>query len=128
MVVIVVRYFGGTKLGVGGLIRAYGDSAEAALQAAPRRTGTPATRIRIRYPYEHTAVVMRTLDQVSAAAIEHGYSVQHSVAEVSAIISADAVQSLTDLLRDQSAGELTPDLLGETILYAPAVPDDTDSA
>ena len=32
--VVVVRYFGGTKLGKGGLIRAYGDAATAALSSA----------------------------------------------------------------------------------------------
>lgn len=36
-VVIVVRWFGGVKLGTGGLGRAYRDAAAAALDAAPRR-------------------------------------------------------------------------------------------
>ena len=36
--VIVTRWFGGTKLGKGGLIRAYSDATRTALDAAPERT------------------------------------------------------------------------------------------
>ncbi len=36
--VVVTRWFGGTKLGRGGLARAYSDAARAALEAAPKRT------------------------------------------------------------------------------------------
>jgi len=39
-VLIVTRYFGGTKLGVPGLIRAYGDAADAVLHIAPVESRT----------------------------------------------------------------------------------------
>lgn len=35
IVVVVTRYFGGTKLGTGGLVRAYGDSVREVLRALP---------------------------------------------------------------------------------------------
>jgi uncharacterized YigZ family protein len=38
VLVVVTRWFGGTKLGKGGLARAYGEAARAAIDAAPRRT------------------------------------------------------------------------------------------
>ncbi len=37
VVVVVTRWFGGTKLGVGGLVRAYGGAAAAALDLAEKR-------------------------------------------------------------------------------------------
>lgn len=38
VVVVVTRWFGGTKLGKGGLVRAYTAAARAAVEAAPART------------------------------------------------------------------------------------------
>jgi len=38
VVVVVTRWFGGIKLGVGGLVRAYGGCAAECLRTAPRRT------------------------------------------------------------------------------------------
>ena len=37
VIVVVTRYFGGTKLGVGGLVRAYSDAAELALEKCEKQ-------------------------------------------------------------------------------------------
>jgi putative IMPACT (imprinted ancient) family translation regulator len=50
VVVVVVRYFGGVQLGTGGLSRAYGSSARAALQLAHKRTAVDMSRIQVRLP------------------------------------------------------------------------------
>jgi uncharacterized YigZ family protein len=55
--VVVTRYFGGTKLGVGGLVRAYGAAAEAVLESLPPLTVVRVTTLIIEHDWELTGVV-----------------------------------------------------------------------
>ncbi len=63
---VVVRYFGGTKLGVGGLVRAYSNAVSEALERAPVITRTLKTRITIRFPVEVNSSVMSIIHRFSA--------------------------------------------------------------
>ena len=126
---IVARYFGGTKLGVGGLVRAYGEAAAAALDAAPRRQGIPASRLRIRYRYAHTASVMRALESSTAGEVEHGYSAAESAAEVTALVPLAELVHLEAGLRQQTAGAVVPEVLESgLVLYRAAPPRPSASA
>ena len=51
-VAVVARWFGGVKLGTGGLGRAYRDAAAAALEAAPRRVIPLGRLFDLEFPYE----------------------------------------------------------------------------
>jgi uncharacterized YigZ family protein len=51
VVVVVTRYFGGTKLGTGGLVRAYGDAAREVLDALPRAIRVPTHIVVMTLPY-----------------------------------------------------------------------------
>ncbi len=50
-VVVVTRYFGGTKLGKGGLVRAYGDAVRAVLSILPRAEKVPTHTVMLVLPY-----------------------------------------------------------------------------
>jgi len=117
VVVIVTRWFGGTKLGVGGLVRAYGEAAALALEAAPRRAGTVATRLKVRYPYPHTAAVMRVLERAGAAEIEHGYEPGGEAGIVELSVPASAAAAVGEELREATSGAVMPERVADAVLY-----------
>ena len=51
--VVVTRYFGGTKLGTGGLVRAYGDATKAVLEILPRAEKVPTHTVMLAIPYNY---------------------------------------------------------------------------
>lgn len=61
--IVVVRYFGGTKLGVSGLISAYKESARAAIEAGTIVERTVDRNIRIYFPYIAMNDVMRIIKE-----------------------------------------------------------------
>lgn len=58
VLLVVVRYFGGTKLGVGGLISAYRNAAKLALENADIIEATETQELSFSYSYEQTNKVM----------------------------------------------------------------------
>jgi uncharacterized YigZ family protein len=61
VLLIVIRYFGGIKLGTGGLVRAYTETAQAVLAEATVITKTVLHELRITFPYEYTSGVMHVI-------------------------------------------------------------------
>ena len=56
---VVTRYYGGTKLGTGGLARAYGEAAALALDAAPVEERIVRVELTLRFSFDDTAAAMR---------------------------------------------------------------------
>lgn len=55
--VVVCRYFGGTKLGTGGLVKAYTDAVKLVVEACPRQTKRELKQIKITLAYDHSGRV-----------------------------------------------------------------------
>lgn len=63
--VVVTRYFGGTKLGTGGLVRAYSEAVRLVVQATPRALRTPTITVLVELPY-------RWVERLRRLAAAHG--------------------------------------------------------
>ncbi len=66
VVAVVTRYFGGVKLGRGGLGRAYGAAVADALERMPRRLQVERVLREISADYSHVDGILRLLDDVAA--------------------------------------------------------------
>lgn len=74
ILIVVVRYFGGTKLGVGGLINAYRSAAADALDNSRIIEGIETRRIEIRFPYSLTSSIMKIVDEEGIHVLEQDFT------------------------------------------------------
>ncbi len=102
-VVVVTRYFGGTKLGTGGLIRAYGGAAAAALDLAKIVERPVVETLRLRYAYDASGAVQGVLSAFDLDPIgsEYGAEVQIDVA-----VPVADVDQLKAALADATRGRI----------------------
>lgn len=76
VLVVVVRYFGGTKLGVGGLIAAYRAAAEDALHNSVIVSKEVMERITLSYDYSITAEVMKMVKDLDLTIVGQDFKQQ----------------------------------------------------
>ena len=69
-----MRYFGGTKLGVSGLISAYKTAAAEAIEASEIKEEVVKKEIRIRYGYEQTNEILRLVKDFEVDILEQEFT------------------------------------------------------
>lgn len=101
VVVVVSRWFGGTKLGVGGLIRAYGGTAGKALDRAAIVCVASRCVLLVEHDYDDTGAVQAVVAarRLQVAGTEWGQRVAMRLD-----VEEDVVDALLRELRDRTAG------------------------
>ena len=94
---VVVRWFGGTRLGKGGLARAYAAAAREALQGLPVLRKVPTARVTVKVPYEKVGAVKRLLrpPEVELEAEEYG-----AAARLVLAVHEERLQALQEALAE----------------------------
>lgn len=71
--IVVTRYFGGTLLGAGGLVRAYTKSAVSAIEEAGKAEIVPVVTFTTEFPYDRQGRIKTLLSKVEATDIKEDY-------------------------------------------------------
>ncbi|WP_396615234.1 IMPACT family protein [Lysobacter soli] len=98
VVAVVTRWFGGIKLGAGGLVRAYGGSAAECLRVAPRRELVVFAEFALAYPFAETGPVHAVIAQFEAEKLDERFDADGARLHVR--LPADRVDALKARLRD----------------------------
>lgn len=106
--VVASRYFGGTKLGMGGLVRAYSETAKSALDALEIRVKYETTLLHITLPYEY-------YDICKARLLEMGSNIRNETYSSNVRIEVDIISNKKDVIqnmvRDITSGLAQIDLI-----------------
>ncbi|CAD5287804.1 IMPACT family member YigZ [Alteromonas sp. 38] len=81
VMVIVTRYFGGIKLGAGGLVRAYSASAQQAMEQLPTREEVRLYDVSINIDFKHEQFIRHLCEQFSGKVVRCNYA-QHVTVDV----------------------------------------------
>lgn len=74
--VLVIRYFGGVKLGTGGLVRAYGGVAAKCLQQAPKEKCIPSKQVSCSASFSDMGIIKARLLQPGVVLVEENFNEQ----------------------------------------------------
>ena len=103
IVVVVVRYFGGTKLGTGGLQRAYSEAVSRVLTDLPMKLKVARATLILTYDYTHDGNISRLLERYDVQDIEPNYAQQVTL---SIAISKSELSTFTTELTNITAGNI----------------------
>ncbi|MFA5611484.1 MAG: YigZ family protein [Anaerolineaceae bacterium] len=105
VVVVVTRYFGGTKLGTGGLVKAYGDAVREVLKQVKFATLLPTTTLVLVTPYRLYDQVVRLMESHDAVVLETEF-LEDVI--VTLRLKDEEVQAFTNMLGNLSSGQVEP--------------------
>ena len=94
---VVVRWYGGTKLGKGGLARAYAGAAREALATLPVVRRVPTVRIAVEVPYERVGAVKRLIHPPEVELESEAYG---AAARLALVVHEERRAALLDALAD----------------------------
>ena len=103
VLLVVVRYFGGVKLGAGGLVRAYASTASKTMEQLELAPAIREQAGRVRLDYAEEQPIRRLLDELGVTVTDSTYD---DGVELAIRFPEDRARELRDALAERSSGRV----------------------
>ncbi len=107
--IVVTRYFGGTKLGVGGLVRAYGGSAGEAIETVKVQQLVNLALFEVEMSYSDQSLIKSIVQLMKGKIVVERYT---DTVYVKVQIEPHDTERFVVQCRDRTAGRVVPSALG----------------
>lgn len=115
----VVRYFGGTKLGVPGLINAYKQSAREAITVNQKKIVTLTSQLTLTYTQEDVGSIYKILKRLGINQISQAWADQPQlIIEVPMSTVSDAIIKITAFIHGYDPSTISEDFISDRIKIA----------
>ena len=114
-VIVVTRYFGGTKLGTGGLVKAYTEAAQTVLSILPRAEKIQTHEVRVTVPYSYFNRLIQIIDQNNGIILNKEFTVDVSL---HIQLATESYPGFEEALKELTNGSITSQIINtsETII------------
>jgi len=113
-VIVVTRYFGGTKLGIGGLIRAYGNTARKAIQSSGKKELKLFYKVKIQGEYNIIGTIMGQAESFAHNILNTKYDKNGII--VSILINPDSYNNFKSTLIEKTSNKARVEKVGHKYL------------
>lgn len=116
VVVVVTRYFGGTKLGTGGLVRAYSDAVRSVLGVTARAVRVPTHTVMLAAPYNWFERLRLLIAAHGGEIVDQDFAADVTV---TATFPVDRFDAFHAALQEASHGSLNAEIIETGIAIVP---------
>ncbi len=110
-VVIVIRYFGGTKLGMGGLARAYGECARLAIENSGIIPLIKIVHLRAKIPYSAISKFVSIIDSMNGKIVNQKFE---EMITVDVKVAEENIEKINSFLGEVTKGKIKLEIIGRT--------------
>ena len=114
--VVVTRYFGGTKLGTGGLVRAYSEAVRSVVDAVPRAQKVLTHTIMLAFPYTYLERIRQLVAGLGGAVLDEEFTGEVTL---TARVTVEKLPAFQAALSDLTRGKVQAEVIStENVLMA----------